>query len=103
MTTCTTAQEQPTDVMVAENDQTQSGIVDPTVFSLADQEANRSTGCASAPRPAEFQQRTTPRYTLSITLGRVKPSIADYKSSMLNDTSFIPKTIALSQLKDFVK
>ena len=92
-----TTQEQPTDVIVAENDQTPSGLVDPTVVSLGDQEANRSIG------PSKLQPRTTPRYTLSITLGRAKPSTPDYKSSMLNDTSFIPKTIALSQLKDIVK
>lgn len=102
MTTCTTAQEQPNEVIVAANDQTPSGIVDPTVPSVEDQEANRSTGSASASRLAELQPRATPRYTLSITLGRAKPSTPDYKSSMLNDTSFIPRIIALSQLKDFV-
>jgi len=36
-------------------------------------------------------------------VGRAKPSIAEYKPLMLNDTSFIPKTIALTQLKDVVK
>jgi len=103
MTTCTTTPEQPSNLAVATNDQTPSGIVDLTVISLAEQEANRGIGQASATGPAEIEQRTTPRYTLSITLGRAKPSTPDYKSSMLNDTSFIPRTIALSQLKDVVK
>ena len=90
-------------VSAAPKDQTPSGIVDQTDVSLADEVANRSIGQAYATRPAELQPRTTPRYTLSIAIGKAKPSITDYKPLMLNDTSFIPKTIALSQLKDVVK
>ena len=85
------------------NDQALPGIVNLTFVSLGDQEANGSIGSASVTGSAEPQPRTIPRYTLSITLGRAKPSTPDYKSSMLNDTSFIPRTIALSQLKDVVK
>jgi hypothetical protein len=103
MTTCTVTPEQQTEVEVAANDQTLSGIADTTVVFVADQKANPNMGQAFATTPAELQPGTTPRNDLSITLGRAKPSIADYKPSMLDDTSFIPRTIALSQLKDVVK
>ena len=103
MTTCTIKQDQQNNPTAPSNDQTPSGIVDPTVVSLAEEETHRSIGQAVATRSAEIQPRTTPRYSLSIAVGRAKTSIADYKSSMLNDTSFIPRTIALSQLKDVVK
>jgi len=103
MTTCTIAPAQQDEVSVATNNQALPGIVDPTILFVADQEANPGIGQAPATKPAELPQTSTPRYTLSITLGRAKPSLADYKSSMLNDTSFSPRTIALSQLKDVVK
>ena len=85
------------------NDQAVPGIAYPPVVPFRDQEANRSIGSAPDTASADLQPSTTPRYTLSITLGRAKPATRDYKSSMLNDTAFIPRTIALSQLKDVVK
>jgi len=92
-----------TELSVTTNDQTLSDPVESNTTYNADPEAVPNIGHASTPGPVSSREKSTPRFTLSIALGRAKPSIPDYKGAMMNDTTFAAKTIPLSQLKDMVK